>query len=307
MANSSAAAFRSLGPAARRRHGASARLLLHGRQSPVCPQVNLSAPQAFCSAHSARSLAAAMTSPTPDSPTQGIGNNLIRALKPADRRQIEDLLEPWEGQTGAILYEPGDIVSYAYFPCDKALASFRVVLADGRSAETALIGREGAIGGIVSEGRLPAYARAIVQFPGTFHRIALSDLSRLKSSSVSLYNLFARYADCLLAQIFQATACNAAHSIEQRSAKWLLAAIDRTGEREVSLTQEQLAGLLGIGRSYMSRVVQRMKAEHIIATRRGRLVVRDSDALARISCDCNDLVRAHFDEVLRGVYPTADD
>ncbi len=83
--------------------------------------------------------------------------------------------------------------------------------------------------------------------------------------------------------------------------------MDRTGEREVSLTQEQLAGLLGVGRSYMSRVVQRLKAERVITTRRGRLVVRDGDALARTSCDCNQLVRNHFDEVLGGVYPSGDD
>ena len=234
------------------------------------------------------------------------GNNLIRALNAADRRRIEDLLEPWEGRAGSILYEPGDIVSYAYFPREKALASFRVMLADGRAAETGLIGREGAIGGIVSEGHLPAFARAIVLFPGPFYRIALKDLTRLKRTSHSLNNLFARYSDCLLAQIFQATACNATHSIEQRTAKWALAAIDRTGDHEISLTQEQLAGLLGVGRSYVSRIIQRLKADNIVKTRRGKLFISDGEALARISCDCNQLVRRHFAEVLRGVYPNGD-
>jgi CRP-like cAMP-binding protein len=187
------------------------------------------------------------------------------------------------------------------------MAAFRVVLADGRTVETALIGREGAIGGIVSEGKLPAYARAIVQFPGRFHRISSGALARLKRASPSLNNLFARYADCLLAQIFQSTACNATHSIEQRTAKWVLAAIDRTGDAYVSLTQEQLAGLLGVGRSYVSRVIQRLKAEQVITTRRGRMAIADSSALGRLSCDCNQLVRLHFDEVLSGVYPSEDD
>jgi hypothetical protein len=47
---------------------------------------------------------------------KNIGNNLIRALKPEDRRRIEDLLEFWPAQTASVLYEPGDIVSFAYFP-----------------------------------------------------------------------------------------------------------------------------------------------------------------------------------------------
>jgi len=236
-----------------------------------------------------------------------IGNNLIRALRRDDQLRLCEKLEAWEAKAGDVLYEPGDIVNYAYFPCDRAMASFRVVLADGRTVETAMIGREGAIGGVVSEGRLPAYARAIVQCPGRFHRIASSDLAGLKRGSSSLNNLFARYADCLLAQIFQSTACNAAHSIEQRTARWILAAKDRTGDDHISLTQEQLAGLLGVGRTYVSRVIQRLKADSVIATRRGRVAITSATALGRFSCNCNHLVRLHFDEVLRGVYPSEDD
>jgi CRP-like cAMP-binding protein len=235
------------------------------------------------------------------------GNNLIRALRPDDQVRICAKLEPWEAKAGDVLYEPGDIVNYAYFPSDRAMASFRVVLADGRTVETALIGREGAIGGMVSEGKLPAYARAIVQFPGLFHRIASNELASLKRNSISLNNLFARYADCLLAQIFQSTACNAAHSIEQRTAKWILAAIDRTGDTQIALTQEQLGTLLGVGRTYVSRVIQRMKADELIETRRGTFVITDARALEMNACACNRLVKMHFDEVLSGVYPSDND
>jgi CRP-like cAMP-binding protein len=57
------------------------------------------------------------------------------------------------------------------------------------------------------------------------------------------------------------TACNAIHSIEQRTAKWIMAAMERTyREDAVSLTHEQLATLLGVGRSYISRVMQTFKA-----------------------------------------------
>ena len=121
----------------------------------------------------------------------------------------------------------------------------------------------------------------------------------------TLANIFARYADCLLAQIFQSTACNAIHSIEQRTAKWIISAMERTdGDDVVPLTHEQLATLLGVGRSYTSRVIQTFKAEGVLETRRGSILVINRDALRSRACLCNEAVKNHFEEVLRGVYPT---
>jgi hypothetical protein len=175
---------------------------------------------------------------------------------------------------------------------------------DGRDVETILIGREGAVGGIVSQGYLPAYTRICVKFAGPFVRLPVAKLDAAKQKSRSMSNVFARYADCMLAQIFQSTACNAIHSIEQRTAKWIIAAMDRTeGDEVVPLTHEQLATLLGVGRSYTSRVIQTFKAEGTLETRRGSILVRNPDALRLRACKCNDAVKTHFEEVLRGVYP----
>lgn len=200
--------------------------------------------------------------------------------------------------------EAGDEVQYAYLPCGPSLASFVVVLEDGSSVETALVGREGAVCGIVSQGHLPAFTRVVVQFPGRFLRIAIADLENAKEQSESISNLFARYADCLLAQVFQSVACNAAHSIEQRAAKWLRSAIDRTGDHDVPITQEQLASMLGVGRSYISRVMHSLKMSGVLETRRGKVRILDMERLSTQSCGCNDALRRHFDLVLAGVYPS---
>lgn len=234
------------------------------------------------------------------------GNNLLHALRPADRALLDQRLHEWSAPTGTILHEPGDVVRHAYFPRGSTLVSYLVVLRDGRAIETALVGREGAVGGIVSQGRLPAFARAEVQLGGSFFRIDLQDLEDLKIGSPSLRYLFARYADCLMAQIFQSVACNAAHSIEQRTAKWLLAAIDRTGNADMALTQEQLAATLGVGRSYLNRVIQELKLNEIIQTRRGRIAVRSAERLRALACECNSCVSGHFGEVLTGVYPAEE-
>ncbi|MDO8982016.1 MAG: Crp/Fnr family transcriptional regulator [Afipia sp.] len=231
-------------------------------------------------------------------------NNLLRRLNAADFALVEPFLEPADAKADELLYNPGDDVGTVHFPCGPSLVSFLVANEDGRDVETILVGREGAVGGIVSLGYLPAYTRITVKVAGPFVRLRVAKLDAAKAQSATLRYLFARYADCMLAQVFQSTACNAIHSIEQRTAKWILSARERTGEDLVPLTHEQLSTMLGVGRSYTSRVIQTFKSESILETRRGAILIRNHDALAARSCLCNDAVKAHFDEVLRGVYPS---
>ena len=233
-------------------------------------------------------------------------NNLLRTLRDQDYALIVPHLVEAEQAANELLYNPGDDVDMVYFPCASTLVSFLVSNEDGRDVETILVGREGAVGGIVSHGRLPAYCRIVVKYGGPFVRLPVSVLEAAKAQSSTLRYLFARYADCLLAQMFQSAACNAIHSIEQRAAKWITSAMERTGDHTVPLTQEQLASMLGVGRSYTSRVIQTFKADGILQTRRGSLVVRDLDALKARACRCNESVTSHFDTVLRGVYPHED-
>lgn len=231
------------------------------------------------------------------------GNNLLNALRAADLALLTPGLESAELATGARLYEVGDDVDRVWFPCGSALVSFMVAFADGKSAETALIGREGAIGGIVSQGRLPAFARSVVQHGGPFLKLPIPRLAAAKAQSPALAELFARYADCVVAQIFQAVACSATHGIEQRLARWLLATLDRTGERLVPVTQERLAATLGVGRGYITRVVTELRRLGLVESHRGGLLIADPDALAAAACECNTAIRRHFDMVLKGVYP----
>jgi Crp-like helix-turn-helix protein len=234
-------------------------------------------------------------------------NNLLRRLNRTDFALLEPHLAKSEARAGDLFYSPGDDVETVHFPCGPSLVSYVVPHEDGRDVEAILVGREGAVGGIVSHGFLPAYTRITVKFSGPFMRLPVGRLEAAKATSLTLRNVFARYADCMLAQIFQSTACNAIHSIEQRAAKWIVSAMERTGDSDmVPLTHEQLATLLGVGRSYTSRVIQIFKAEGILDTRRGAILVRNREALQVRACACNESVKNHFEEVLRGVYPTEE-
>ncbi len=166
-------------------------------------------------------------------------------------------------------------------------------------------GTRGRRGGIVSQGRLPAYSRTMVQHGGDFLTLPVSILDDAKQKSRTLDNLFARYADCVLAQILQSTACNAAHNIEQRTASgssrpWSGPTTKRSSH------QERLSSMLGVGRSYVSRVMARFKDDGILMVRRGHILIRDKARLQARACRCNETVKAHFNDVLKGVYPDSD-
>jgi hypothetical protein len=133
-------------------------------------------------------------------------NNLLRRLNDADFALVDPHLVAADANPNDLLYSPGDGVETVHFPCGPSLVSYMVTNEDGRDVETILIGREGAVGGIVSQGYLPAYTRITVKFAGPFVRLPVGKLDAAKSKSRTLSNIFARYADCMLAQIFQSTA-----------------------------------------------------------------------------------------------------
>src|ERR1700754_3282651 len=110
-------------------------------------------------------------------------NNLLRWLSAGDYALIAPHLAPEETKASELLYNPGDDVEIVHFPCGPSLATYMVPNADGRDVETILVGREGAVGGIVSEGYLPAYTRIMVKFGGPFVRLRVSKLEAAKLKS----------------------------------------------------------------------------------------------------------------------------
>lgn len=232
-----------------------------------------------------------------------LGSELLGALCEMDQARLLPHLDAQTLRTGHIIHEPGEIVQHVYFPRNDALIAFLVPMADGETIEISMTGREGAVGGIVSEGQLPAFARCCVHHGGPFFRMPVAALEEIKEKVPAVRMLFARYADCMAAQLFQSIACNARHSIEQRAARWLCAAVNRTGSQEVTLTQAQLGGFLGVGRSYVTRIIGRLKDDGILATRRGAIIVLRPRKLRTLSCDCSALVAAHFRAVMAGLYP----
>jgi CRP-like cAMP-binding protein len=232
-------------------------------------------------------------------------NGLLAVLVDADRARLRSQMMVLDREAGDVLHRAGDDVVDTWFPLGAASAAFCVEDINGDGMDVAQIGREGAIGGIVSNGHLPAYSTAVVRFAGKFVRIKTTALEQAKVSSIALRHWLARYSDCLIAQVFQTAVCNGKHTIRQRTAKLLLAALARTGEREIAITQEQLANTMGVGRPFVGRVLSSMRQQGVIESRRLRLTIKDEKKLRSLSCGCTVLIEDHFDKVLHGIYPVS--
>ena len=225
------------------------------------------------------------------------GNRLLASLNAQDRALLVPHMTVLQLTAGERILDAGSRVERSLFPADTLMISLLVELNGGRSVEVASIGKEGALGGIVSCGTAPAYAHAVVQIAGSAVAVPIHALELAKQASPHLQHLFCRYSDYLLSQVMQSVACNAFHSIEERAARWLLHTQDRVGTR-ITLTQETLAGLLGVQRTTVNAVARTLQDKGLIANRRGAIQVRDRNRLAKVACGCYSAVEDHFAAVL---------
>jgi CRP-like cAMP-binding protein len=231
------------------------------------------------------------------------GNRLLDSLSPRDLRALAPSLRRLSLDRGAILLEPGVDVVQVYFPGPGMIAALVLNLRDGKSAEAAMIGTEGALGGVISQGEKPAFAHGVAEIAGPALTLSTEALESAKEDSPSLRDHFARYADCLLAQVLQSVACNAVHDFDARLARWLLAAQDLGGKSELEVTQDFLSQMLGVRRTYATRVAGALEARGSIRRGRGTITIVDRAKLERQACECYGYLRRHFERLLPGVYP----
>lgn len=225
------------------------------------------------------------------------GNRLLSTFA----REARALIEPFgtleNVESGDVVLRRGEQVRTSVFPVDQTMISMSVELSGGRSIEVASIGREGAVGGIISCGQAPAFSHATVLVGGPVFRVPMNVLEDAKRRSTFISNIFCRFSDYLLSQVMQSVACNAFHSIPQRAARWLLLAQDRAGDR-IELTQEAFAGLLGVQRTTVNAVIRELLDEGLISTGRGVIRVTDRAGLKRRACECYEQLEAHFGAVI---------
>jgi CRP-like cAMP-binding protein len=243
-----------------------------------------------------RSAALADSAPAPNaSGFCTTDNYLLAALPEAERRHISVSLELVPVHPGQTLRSPSSGSSHVYFPLN-CIVSMIYTTQGGGTAEVAMIGCEGMVGFGMFIGGSCDGSEAVVQCHGFAYRIRLSSLKEYFNRSPAVRALLMQYMESLLVQCSRTALCNRHHTVEQQLCRWLLLAMDRLGSEELSMTQEAIAGTLGVRRVGITEAASRLQKDGLIHYHRGKVSLANRAAMERRACEC---YRAQKQELLR--------
>jgi CRP-like cAMP-binding protein len=227
------------------------------------------------------------------SPSQ---NHILAALPTEEFEALAACLELVAMPLGQMLYEPGSPQRYAYFPTT-AIVSLQYVTETGASAETAGVGNEGVVGVSIFMGGDTTSSSAVVQTAGHGYRMERSHLKQEFARAGLLQNLLLRYTQALMTQMAQTAACNRHHTVEQQLCRWLLQTMDRLPDRELVMTQELVASMLGVRRESVTETAGQLQTAGYIRYRRGHIAVLNRAGLERHACECYGVVKKELERL----------
>jgi CRP-like cAMP-binding protein len=224
-------------------------------------------------------------------------NRLLAALSDEGLRALLPSLEAVPLPLGMVVYESGATQGYVYFPTS-SIVSLLYVLANGASAEIAVTGNEGLVGIALFMGGETTPSRAVVQSAGQGYRLRAAVLKKAFEAGGELQHLLLRYTQALITQMTQTAVCNRHHSVDQQLCRWLLLSLDRLPGKELVMTQELIANMLGVRREGVTEAAGKLQSEGLIHYSRGRITVPDRRQLEARVCECYAVVKKEYDRLL---------
>jgi CRP-like cAMP-binding protein len=218
-------------------------------------------------------------------------NRLLLALPARNLRQLSPELEYLVCEREQILLDADSSLDEIFFP-DSGVVSVMAVYSDGGTIEMATIGREGCTAIQAVFGAKISSIRLFVQIPGTAAKISRASFARAMASMPSFRNLMYTYVQAFLEQVMVSVACNGAHSLRERLARWLLMMRDRSDQDTLPVTQNLLAEMLGVQRPTITNIARELEGAGLIERGRRQLTILDRPGLEQASCECYHLVRA---------------
>ncbi|ALA59670.1 Crp/Fnr family transcriptional regulator [Nitrospira moscoviensis] len=222
---------------------------------------------------------------------QEVHNNLVLNEVPThDLSRLLPHMQIKEVDAKEILHQAGEPLHYIYFPTT-ALMSMLMPTSEGATVELATVGREGFtdISSVLNRAGAHengALAKVVTVLPGTVIRMKSDAFEAAVASNLSVARCIRRYVSLLFTELALSVTCNRLHSLEQRCARWLLTAMDKSGTRTMPVTQEMLADILGVYRQSVVQVVSDFEAKGLIQGGRGSIKVESPPRLAAMVCEC---------------------
>jgi len=224
-------------------------------------------------------------------------HRLLGALPADELARIRPHLERVQLQQRDIVHEPDLAISHVYFP-ETAVLSLVSAMDSGATVEVGTAGCEGMVGLSVLLAEDVSTVRTLAQIPGAAERMTADVFARLASAPGAFHRILLRYTQAFLTQVAQTAACNGAHLVEERCARWLLMTHDRVEGDEFPLTHEFLAFMLGVRRAGVTVAMRALQDAGVVQYSRGRVQIVDRSGLEAASCECYGVVRTHFERLL---------
>ena len=220
-------------------------------------------------------------------------NRLLLALPPVDLKRLMPELEQIRCDREQVLMDADSPLDNVFFP-DSGVVSVVAVYADGSIIEMANIGREGCTSVQAILGAHRSSVRFLVQIPGSATRMSRAAFTGAMEETPSFHGLMYAYAQAFLEQVMVSVACNGAHSLKQRLARWLLMMRDRGDDNTLRITQNLLGEMLGVQRPTITNAAREMERAGLIKRGRRELTILNRPGLLAASCECYQLVRSRI-------------
>jgi CRP-like cAMP-binding protein len=232
-------------------------------------------------------------------------NALLRQLPPVDIEFFRRLSRLIHLERDSVVYESDAPIHHVHFPVAGMITLLQKV--DGaQTVDVAAVGANGVLGAIAAYGIVNSPSDAIVRVAGASLAVTAADFLEFYQTSPILRHLIDRSQTAMLLQAQQMAACNAVHSVEQRMCRWLLQIRRLAGGDVLPITQDAMAHMLGVQRTTVTLVEQRLKSAGIVRQRRGRVEILDLAALEACACKCDARIRRMHDDVSAAAGAAAD-
>jgi CRP-like cAMP-binding protein len=215
-------------------------------------------------------------------------NRLLLALPSSDLQQLMPELEQIRCEREQVLMDADSSLDHVFFP-DCGVVSAVAVYADCSIIEMATIGREGCTAVQAVFGAKTS-VRLLVQLPGGAAKMSRAAFTEAMELMLSFRSLMYAYVQAFLEQVLVSVACNGAHSLKQRLARWLLTMRDRADDDALQITQNQLAEMLGVHRPTVTNAARELERTGLIARGRQQVTILDRQRLVAESCECYQLI-----------------
>lgn len=189
-------------------------------------------------------------------------------------------------------------LTYAYFPADM-IVTMLVPSCHHTTTKVAVIGREGMIGLSAFMGNESPHCHLLVLNTGNAFKIPIVALKTEFDRNGAVMRLLLRFMQSLLTQMAQNAVCNRHHMVGQQLSAWLLTCMDRMPEgNSLRVTQEVVAGMLGVRREAINDAANTLHQLGLIAIRRGHIRMLDRPGLMANACECYLVVKRETDRLL---------